>query len=498
MPERESAVGRAVRVTDPPYLAAGDGETDDRAALQSAIDRAASSGGGTVILPKGGIYLSGGLILRSGVTLYIEGGASLLQNPDPSGYVKPSGDGYVPYLPQYGHNWSQTIKWSHLWYRNYPLIYAPRGSHDFAVKGEGKDSVIRMMEVKDEDKIIKICPIGFYRCSDFEISGIRITNYHSYAVMPLASERGLIKDVRIDGSNHGNGDGVCLMNCRDIRVTGCVMDTGDDSVYIFSSCRDPRRSEWWDSDEPEPSERIEIDHCDLRSDHCKAFGFILWGLNCDDLEKVEVRDVYVHDNRIETLGVWLYNPYTDKAGYPPVTGVRFENNEIGGIESNFFETRMSDVTGFRSMPYLENGGFEHGRCFWVISGGVSIQRTGGEEERHASLSSGSEIYQGIYIEGGGKHILRALVSGSGEMFVRRQDDGRRIASLAFDHTGYEERILAFEAPESGNFRVGFRAASAAEVSSVRFSGGSAFPPYRDVIFDRGKIIYTYGEGLFRR
>ncbi|MCR5262617.1 MAG: hypothetical protein K6D94_01990 [Clostridiales bacterium] len=491
---RDTAGGgiRAV-VSDPPFSARGDGKTNDRAAIQRAIDLAASEGGGSVILPSGGTYLSGGVILRTGVTLVIEEGAELLQSPDPGDYVKPDGDGYIPYRPEYGHNWSETVKWSHLWYKNYPFVFAPRGSSRFAVKGGG---TIRMMEVTDESRIIKICPVGFCRCSDFEISGVRITNYHSYAVMPFTSERGLIKDVVIDGSNHGNGDGVCLMNCRHIRVTGCRMTTGDDSVYIFSSYRDPRRSEWWDSDDPQPSEDIEVDHCDLRSDHCKAFGMILWGTGCGDQEKVEVRDVYVHDNRIETLGNWLYNPYTDKAAYPPVTHVVFENNSIGGIESNFFETRVSDLRGFPSTRYLMNGGFESGRCFWILNGGAVIRRGDRGEGGRAVMPDGSELYQGVYIESGRRHLLTAAVKGGARMFVRDAVTGDVAAEL---ETGGEDAPeLRFTVPESGNYHVGFASRGEAEVSDVRFSGGAAPAGDPDVIFDRGKIIYKYSDDLFRR
>ena len=170
--------------------------------------------------------------------------------------------------------------------------------------------------------------------------------------MPFTCENGLFRNIKITDWSYGNGDGICMMNCRNMRVTGCDMYTGDDSVYIFSSYRDPRGSVWWNSNDPQPSENIEIDNNHLRSNHCKAFGMILWGIDCPDLEKVEVRNVYVHDNYFETMGNWLWNPYSDRGGYPPVTGVRFENNRIDGIESNFFETQISDMTGFRSMAHL--------------------------------------------------------------------------------------------------------------------------------------------------
>ncbi|MFJ8538188.1 glycoside hydrolase family 55 protein [Streptomyces sp. NPDC093591] len=51
------------------YGATGNGVTDDRAAIQSAIDAAAVAGGGIVYFPKGVYRISDSLVLKTGVTL---------------------------------------------------------------------------------------------------------------------------------------------------------------------------------------------------------------------------------------------------------------------------------------------------------------------------------------------------------------------------------------------------------------------------------------------
>ncbi len=500
-----------VDVSDAPFCAKGDGKTNDRAAIQAAIDHVYARGGGTVVLSAAKTFLSGGIVLRSGVTLLFGDGATLLQSPCRGDYVKPVGDGYEPYEPCYGHNFSPQIKWSHNWYRNYPLIFAPEGSHDFAVRGGG---TIRMMEVTDPEKIIKICPIGFYRCHDFEICDVHITDYHSYALMPFTCRNGLFRNLKIDRWSHGNGDGVCLMNCQHIRVTGCEMFTGDDSVYIFSSCRDPRRSEWWNSDDPQPSIDIEVDHNDLKSNHCKAFGMILWGLNCEDPEKVEVRDVFVHDNHIETMGNWLYNPYTDRAGFPPVTHVRFENNVIDGIEQNFFETQISDMNFFHSMTSVKNGGFGDGRCFWSMrkngeEDSVGVCR-GPETDRPYGyidhLDAGdAAIYQGVYLKADVPCCFKADVMTSGcecRLFVRDLDTGALIASVSFDNTEWEPKTLSFRVPRDGNYHIGLERGGATEgyarMTGADLGNHEAAFGFRDAIFDNGKMIFKYNDNLFKR
>ena len=59
------------------FGAIGDGKIKDTEAIQSAIDSAHDSGGGTVYFPAG-IYLSGTLMLRDNITLHFEAGCILL------------------------------------------------------------------------------------------------------------------------------------------------------------------------------------------------------------------------------------------------------------------------------------------------------------------------------------------------------------------------------------------------------------------------------------
>lgn len=491
------------RVIELPYGAAGDGVTNDRAAIQAAIDDAYKNGGGKVILEGGKTFLSSGLVIRTGVELHFEDDAVLLQESDPMKYVKPAGDAYEPYVPVIGHNFSETIKWSHTWYLNYPMLFAPEGAHDFKITGKG---TLYMMPGDDGAKVIRICPVGFYRVHDFEVSDLKIRNYHGYAMMPFTCENGLFKNLDIREWSFGNGDGICLMNCRNIRITGCNMYTGDDSVYIFSSYKDPRKSEWWNSDEPQASENIEIDHNDLASNHCKAFGMILWGIECPDLEKTEVRNVYVHNNHFKTMGNWNYNPYTVKGGHPPVTGMRFENNVIDGIEMNFFETVVTDMNCFRSAEQFMNGGFEDGRCFWSMRGenaGVCREDVG-QDGKGCGYISGfdkedSAVYQGLFVRSGKPCIFRAKVRSSGvtcRMFVKDMETQELIACRDFFNTEWEDMELTFTVPVNGNYHIGIERGKAqngyAYIDNAMLMGNcEAALDYDNVIFDRGKIIYQY-------
>lgn len=68
------------------FGAVGDGVALNTGAIQKAIDSCAASGGGTVIIPNGR-YVTGTLFLKTNVTLWLDGGASLLGSPKIDDYA---------------------------------------------------------------------------------------------------------------------------------------------------------------------------------------------------------------------------------------------------------------------------------------------------------------------------------------------------------------------------------------------------------------------------
>ena len=245
---------------------------------------------------------------------------------------------------------------------------------------------------------------------------------------------------------------------------------------------------------------------------------ILWGIDCPDQEKVEVRNVYVHDNHFQTMGNWLYNPYTTKTGCPPVTHIRFENNRIDAIEPNFFETQISDMTYFHSSREVHNGDFGDGRVFWVFDKNNNPDSAGVRRDSDtqngacgyiAHLDEGdARLYQGVFIRSGEPCALWARVRTSGgkcRLFVRETDSDALAASLDFENPEWEKIALSFTVPRDANYRVGIErgeaAAGKAEIDEMRLLGNcdAAFgykcigmDPCRD-----WKPLYFYDENLWR-
>src|ERR1035438_6264222 len=70
------------------FGAKGDGKTQNREAINKAIDAAAAAGGGTVDVPAG-TWITGSIRLRSNVTMRLERGAVIEASAEASAYDPP-------------------------------------------------------------------------------------------------------------------------------------------------------------------------------------------------------------------------------------------------------------------------------------------------------------------------------------------------------------------------------------------------------------------------
>ena len=486
---------RTVYVTDAPYNAAGDGITDDRAAIQKAIDETAAAGGGTVVLTGGKTFLVSGLTLRSHIGLLFGDKTVLLQNARADSYVVPSENGYESFAPVVGHNVPGDVLWYHAWHYNYPLIYAPEGTESVSITGNG---IIRMADADSCAELVHVCPIGLYRTSDFVIDGVTVERYHSYAIMPYTCDRGIIRNVTVRDPRCYNCDGISMQNCRDIRVTGCSLTTEDDSCYVFTSYRDPRGQTWWSSEDPAPSRRIEIDHNYCSAGLCKAFCFILWGVDCPDLSLVEASDVNVHDNDLELVGSWYQDPYSVKQATAPVKRFRFADNKVKVTDPSFFAPTVSDADGYPSSPVLINGGFDDGEVFWILADGASVEDGCGNIDRSVG---GARIYEGLTLSAGVTYRLGASVRSTGEacrVFVRDGETGALVMSREFTNTDWETTTDKFTVPSDGRYLVGLESTATghgmAQIDNVTLAVTGAYTIFGDSVPELMKDEIEYELG----
>ncbi len=213
------------------FGAKGDGVTLCTRSLQAAIDsaHAAYESGGerqTVIFPPGK-FVSGSLYLKSGVTLQLSEGSTLLGSLNPFDYVKD------PYC-----------KWT-------ALLFAVQ-QHDIAITGRGTIDgrgwevanqlveYIHMGLVQDPLKYDRPGEsnrpenIHFRECENVTVSGITLRNPASWNQQYDQCRNLLIEDQTVDSKNYWNNDGVDIVDCSDVVIRNCNMDAADD-VFCFKS-----------------------------------------------------------------------------------------------------------------------------------------------------------------------------------------------------------------------------------------------------------------------
>ena len=248
------------------YGPSGNGSTKDTQAIQKAIEACAQKAGVVYFSP--GNYLTGAITLRSNITLHIEAGATLLGSPDAADYPmvpnpwRPEtttisaliyGDGVKNVtLTGLGTIDGQGLSWwkrAFIWRRspeyesrerhytplvemcsstpsmNTALFYPPR-------QLERSAAAAPQAGVRESPRPRLFTCV---RCTNLLMEGLTVRNSPNWTINPVFSEqivfRGLTIDAPIDSPNTDLFD---LESCRNVLISDCTMDGGDDLVTIKS------------------------------------------------------------------------------------------------------------------------------------------------------------------------------------------------------------------------------------------------------------------------
>jgi polygalacturonase len=211
------AFGAEIAVTG----AVADGKTLDTVAIQTAIDAMAEKGGGTVVL-KAGTYLTGTVLLKSGVTLQLDEGATLLGTPDLSQYknVDPFKDGLGAEV-------------------GYAMLAAVDAKNvgvtgKGTVNGNGK-AVAAAKSFKGEGWGFRPFLVRFVRCDGVTLDGVTLRDAGSWTTNFFQSANIVAKHVTIDSHVAPHNDGFDIDSCRDVTIEDCDVDSGDDALCLKST-----------------------------------------------------------------------------------------------------------------------------------------------------------------------------------------------------------------------------------------------------------------------
>jgi polygalacturonase len=209
------------------YGAVGDGRQLDSPAINKAIDAAAASGGGTVIVPSG-TYLCGSIHLKSNIHLMIDAGATILG------------------APQEMNAYDETEPWSNNPYQDGGHCYF----HNSLIWGENLTNVsitgngtINGGGLVASDKILdQMCGyLAWGKSAPAPAAPYPPSRLGNKSIALKLCRNVLIRDITIA---HGGHFAILATGCDVMTVDNVTMDTNRDGIdidccrnFIVSDCR---------------------------------------------------------------------------------------------------------------------------------------------------------------------------------------------------------------------------------------------------------------------
>lgn len=265
------------------FGAISNGTTMNTKAIQKAVDVASEKGGGRVIIPKG-IYLSGTIILKSGVELHLKKGAVLLGSTDIAHYKK---------------------------LKRWKALVIADSERNIAITGKGiidgqggklalhVDSLFHAGEIDSSQyNLAEGRPKAHLRPQIIELKNCTMVNVIDVTIKNAACwvqtyeycNQVTIDNIKVESMSFWNNDGIDIIDCKNVRLTNSSFNTSDDGICLKS--RDFSREYYSDS--------IYISNCKVRSSASAVkFGTALAGR----VQNVVIRDITVYDTYRSAIAI---------------------------------------------------------------------------------------------------------------------------------------------------------------------------------------------------
>jgi polygalacturonase len=205
--------------------AKGDGKTLDTDAIQKALDECGKAGGGTVRFTAG-TYLSKPIVLRSSTTVQLDVGATLLATDDPADFAGSTSNSFIPFV-------------------------SGKKLHDVTITGQGIiDGSGAKWWIPAEAARQKTPGYTLPRpnlvvltgCTNLRVENITLQNSPKFHFVPTDCDGVIVSNVTVLAPAHAaNTDAIDPSACRNVVITKCHIDVGDDNIAIKAGKAMPGR-----------------------------------------------------------------------------------------------------------------------------------------------------------------------------------------------------------------------------------------------------------------
>ncbi len=360
--------GRRASVKD--FGAVGDGKTLNTARIQSAIDRLASKGGGTLVIPRG-VFLTGAIFLKPGVNLHLDEGAVLKGSTDRKDYPK-----MRTRIEGHFEEWL-------------PALVNAEGVDHLRIEGAGtldgngapfwEDFWARRKANPKTTNLDVERPrlVLIQNSEDVRLSGVTFKDSGFWNLHLYRCKNVLVENVRFevpDGVRCPSTDGTDIDSSQHVTIRGCTYRVDDDCIALKGS-KGPFALA--DRDSP-PVEHIRVENCTFERGHgvvtlgseatlvrdvvvekirvVGPINLVRLKLRPDTpqrYEEIVYRDITLDSAAGNIMAVLPWTQYFDLKGQPPprssvrgvtLSKVRGTYGSFGTLQGNPGQTDITDIT----------------------------------------------------------------------------------------------------------------------------------------------------------
>jgi polygalacturonase len=337
---------RQVSIVD--FGGKGDGQFKNTQAFEKAMEALSEKGGGTLLVPPG-VWLTGPIVFRSNINLFIDKGALILFSRDFDDYplvetffeglntkrcqspvsgrnlkniaitgqgsIDGSGDAWRPVKKEKvtENHWKKIISKGGAFKRDDYWFPTKKSLKGDAISDMNVPRNLKTDKEWDEVKdFLRPVMISFIKCENILLKGVTFSNSPSWNLHPLMCRNVIIDNVHVKNPSYAqNGDGLDLESCENALVVNSRFDVGDDGICIKSGKDEEGRKRAM------PTRNVIIDNCKVFNGHG---GFVVGSEMSGGVKNIVVRNC-------SFLG-------TD-------TGLRFKSRRgRGGVVENIY---VSDI-----------------------------------------------------------------------------------------------------------------------------------------------------------
>lgn len=303
----------------------GNRTTLNTRSIQAAIDYISQNGGGRLIFAPGH-YLTGSIYLKSGVTLHLEQGATILGSTNPFDFPM---DSRIP------------MSWK-------SLIYAYK-QKNIGITGQGiingqgfigANNTLNLAHrglIEDELKYDRIREwkrqqnIYFFDCQNIKIEGITLKDPASWNQTYDQCDGLVVDNIKVDSKSYWNNDGIDIVDCTNVIIRNSYFDAADDAICFKSH------------DATKICDNILVENCTARS---SASGLKFGTVSRGGFRNITVKNLTIFDT------------YRSAITFAAVDGGFVENILVDGVRSintgNVIYLRIGDRWSKGKKPYMKD------------------------------------------------------------------------------------------------------------------------------------------------